>query len=135
MGEVGDALHVVHVTAFEDNMRERDEHSVFVDGGFERGEVGRDVVVTGTDADDLVAIAKCLVDTLKNVEVRREVECVSDDAGSVGLQCECGRGEFEEVYQNGIANESLPRRRADELTDLVPHAGGSLPPAFVPSAD
>ncbi len=135
MGEFGDAFHVVHVAAFENDMRESDERSILVDGGFECGEVGCDVVVAGADADDLMAIAERLIDALQNVKVGGKVESIGDDAGLVGLQCECRGGELEEVDRDGIANESLSRRRADELTDLIPHPRGSVPPAFVPAAD
>lgn len=76
-----------------------------------------------------------MVDALKNIKVGGEVEGVGDDAGFVRLKRERGGGEFEEVDRDRIADKSLPRRRADELTDLIAHARGSVPPAFVPTAD
>jgi len=47
VGEVSDALHVVDVAAFEEDMWEGDEGGIFVDGRFEGGEVGGDVIVEG----------------------------------------------------------------------------------------
>jgi hypothetical protein len=97
MSEIGDALHVVHVSAFENDMRERDERSVFVDGGFERGEIGCDVVVACADADDFVAIAERLIDALQNIKVGRKVERIGNDAYAVRLKRERRCGKLEEV--------------------------------------
>ncbi len=50
--QLGDALHVVHISAFEDDMREGDEGGVFVDGGFRVRRVRGDIVIGGTDHGD-----------------------------------------------------------------------------------
>lgn len=135
VGEVGDAFHVVHVAAFENDMREGNKRGVLVDGSFERGNVGSDVVVACTNADDLMTISKRLIDALQDIKIGWEIEGVSDDAGFVGLQGERRGGEFEEIDRDCIADKSLPRRCTNELTDLIPHTSRSIPPAFVPTTD
>ena len=135
VGEFGDALHIVNVAALEEDMRERDDGCVFVDGGFKLGNVRGDVVVGCADTNDLVAIAKILLNALQDIKIGWEIERVSDDPGSVRLQCDGGCGEFEEVDGGGVTDENLSRCGADELTDLLADSRRRIPPAFVPATD
>ena len=61
MREFGDVCHVVKITALECDVGKRDECGVLIDGSFERGEIGRNVIVACADANDLMAIAKQFV--------------------------------------------------------------------------
>ncbi len=51
------------------------------------------------------------------------------------LERQRGRGEFEEVERDRIADEGLTGRGADQSPDLVADALWRVPPALVPAAD
>ncbi len=88
-------------------MRERNERGVFIDGGFECGNIGCDVVVACADQSYLVAVAQYLFDALQDIQIRGKVERVGDDARFIWLQRERRCGEFDVLAGKTITSLSV----------------------------
>jgi hypothetical protein len=82
-----------------------------------------------------VPIPKQAGTTLKDVEIRGEVEHVTDDACPLGSKGQGGHGELEQVDGGRIGDQNLAGSRADQMSDLVTGPGRCLVPARIPAAD
>ena len=58
MGHFGEGSHVVKVTAFKNDVRERDQRRIAVHRLLESAEIGGEVTVVRADAKDLMPAAQ-----------------------------------------------------------------------------
>ena len=122
MREFGDVCHVVKITAFECDMRKRDEGGLFIDGSFERGEIGCDVIILCTNSNYFVVpywpSPKWGRDKSLTIPCRMYK---SDGKFNVsvmmrffsGCKVKRGGGEFEQVDGGLVADNNLTLRRAE----------------------
>ena len=107
-------------------MRERDEERVGAD---------RLVDPLARHREDL-DLRQELRETLQDVEIRREVARLGDDLCPGAPRKACGRGDLEEVYRSGIADERLAGRRADQAPDALAERRRVVDPTMdIPAAD
>src|SRR5512135_3248725 len=82
-----------------------------------------------------MTVSKEAYKTLKNIQVRRKVERVSDDAGAIWAQGQCGGSQFKQVNRDRIAGDSFTRSGTHQAGDLLADPNGGIPTVFIPTAD